>query len=230
MKRTLDFDLSDDDRRVVTVANKSKDYVAVSSVDRVGYKLSGPEKKTADGTAPRIPRILLALLCLILITVVIIVIVVVATNSSDSTTTTTTTMMMTTTMMTTAAPPTTQAPAPPAINVEDTGVPLVELTFLCNHRFDEGPRAGRCISVFSVDNPSGDVVHVDYGANNFVEPGEPNVGQPVSFAAGNRYGGASFEWDCTTHLYARWVLRSGTGTSTATAQRAPVECQPIPNT
>jgi len=136
-------------------------------------------------------------------------------------------------MSTTVAPPTT--PSPPIVSVPDSPAiegsqPLVELSFVCNHQFDEGERAGKCLAVFSVDNPSGDVVSVEVGANNYVSPGALNLGQPTSFAAGTRYGGASFEWDCTTHMHARWTLRTGGGTTTATAPRAHKDCPKVPGT
>ena len=228
MKRTLDFDLSDNDRRVVTAADKSTDYVAISRA----AELKTAKSRAKPETAPY--RLLMVVVCCVLLVIVVVSIVIAANanSSSGDDDDDTSSSMLAPTMMPPPSTlvPTTEAPAPPVIAVDDTGVPLVELTFLCNHHFDEGLRAGLCMAVFSVDNPSGDVVHVDYGANNYVEPGDPNVGQPVSFAAGNRYGGASFQWNCTEHLYARWILRSGTGTSSATAQRAHVECQPIPHT
>lgn len=237
-KPAFDFDLSDEEERkikkrsvkVITVANRSNDYQAVSRVDppygaeEADDGVPPPVKSTKRSAPPTALRYLCGII-ICLACVGLIVCVIVAAANSAAAATTTTTAVATTTVATTAAPPT--APPPPPVSVSEDGAPAVELTFLCNHVL-QGDDDGYCLAVFSFDNPSGEVVQVPIGANNFVEPGPHDRGQLETFAAGTRFGGAAIRWNCVEHLHARWTLRSGDGTSVATAPRTHLECPPLP--
>jgi len=231
----LDFDLSDDERRkvrklereplIVTSNDRAADYVSVSRADD-----DVPPVKRRASTPPSGWRFCCGIACLALIVVAIVIAVVCATNTNSE-------VPPPPPMMNTTGVAPTAAPTLPVSNDDDVVVgggddddvpPTVALTFLCNHRFEEGTRAGRCMAIFSVDNPSGDLVEVPVGANNFVEPGPADRNQPTAFAVGARFGGASFEWDCTEHFAARWTLRTGGGTSVATAPRTHVDCPSVP--
>lgn len=123
---------------------------------------------------------------------------------------------------------TTAAPGTPAPANEPSGSLLtpIELTFLCNVRFQNGT----CRAVFGYDNPSDALVTIPVGANNFIEPGPPNRGQRETFKDGFHFGGATFLWNCNVHVQARWTLRSGVqgDASVAIAPNASVECPPVP--
>ena len=238
----LDFDLSDDERarlhprarepqHIVTPNDRSIDFAAVTRANGDGTPEVYTKKERRDRSVPSSGfRYCCGLLLVLVCIGAIVGVIIAATNaSSDDEQTTTTTMS---TEITATAPSAVTTPPPTlAIGGGDDGVdidPLVELTFLCNHQFTDGPHAGLCMAIFSVDNPSGDVVEVEVGANNFVEPGEIDVGQQTVFAAGSRFGGAAFQWDCTANSAARWTLRTGGGTSVATAPNHHVECPAVP--
>lgn len=123
---------------------------------------------------------------------------------------------------------TTAAPGTPAPASEPSGLlPIpIELSFLCNVRFQNGT----CRAVFGYDNPSDAFVTIPVGANNFIEPGPPNRGQREVFKPGFHFGGATFLWNCNIHVQARWTLRSGVqgDASVAIAPNASVTCPPVP--
>jgi hypothetical protein len=207
---------------VVTPANRSKDYSVASRVEEAEPLL----KSGAEEGGSRTRTYVCCAILLILITIGVVVAAIVLSHSNHNDDTTTTTMVVTTTAPVVSVPDATEPANKEEQQVEE-GQGQVSLQFLCNHVL-EGNQAGNCLAVFSYDNPSGEVVNVERGSNNFVEPGPQDVGQTTTFAAGQRFGGASFKWNCQTHTQARWTVRSGSGVSVATAPQTHIDCPPLP--
>ena len=215
---------------VVTTANRSKDFSVASRVEEA-------EPLLKSGTQHLSGRSKTYICCAVVLTMVIVGVVVAAiaistSNNHDDNSTnddddSITTMIATTTVPMAAVPDATEPATKEEQHAEDGGTGQVSLQFLCNHVL-EGNQAGNCLAVFSYDNPSGEVVNVERGANNFVEPGPQDIGQTSTFAAGQRFGGASFKWNCETHTQARWTVRSGGGVSVATAPQTHIDCPPLP--
>ena len=243
--KKLNFDLDDDEERrvdkhvakIVTAADRSKDFMAIT---RAGpdAPLRGDEAAAAAEAKKRQHRrvqssgrsglvCIAALLVLLCVGGLIALIIWAAVSSSDAASTTTTTTVAPVSVGTTGDVATEAPAATLPVVSGGGGDPIVELTLLCNHVLT-GDDEGYCLAVFSYDNPSGEVVTVLHGADNYIEPGPHNRGQPEVFAAGTRFGGAAVRWNCASHLHARWTLTSGGASSVATAPRTHLECPPLP--
>lgn len=108
---------------------------------------------------------------------------------------------------------------PPFVN-SATIDPLVSLQFLCNVPFNNGT----CRAIFSYTNTLVAALDVPVGVNNYVGPGPANRHQRTHFKSGTHTGGATFLWNCVSHLHAQWTLRTGGGVSVASAPRSLVAC------
>jgi len=227
----LDFDTDKKARtrgpvHVVTASNRDPKFTTYkrSAADEESALLLPSGARPGAGTKNRTYVCAAICCCLVIIGAATVAVVLAVDHTTESGSTTQAENVATTTAMTTAVT------APQVSEPGDTPQPIiaqVSLNFLCNHVL-EGADAGQCLSVFSYDNPSGDVMHVPHGANNYVLPGPKSRGQTTAFSAGQRFGGASFKWDCQAHTQARWTLRSGGGVSVATAPRTHIECPPLP--